>query len=253
MTTKKTHFTHLVNTMGTVVTLDVFTYTPLSTESLSPYFNSAALALCSINDLFSTFIPSSPMSQFIAGHLDEADLPKEITEVLALSSKLRDLTRGYFDPWALPLAPDPTGLVKGYAASVALLHLNNPDFETVIVNAAGDIAVRSPSPIKVGVTDPTSPHNLLFAVQVKDAIATSSDFLAPGHLFDPLLARPSHNAQQATVTGPDLATADALATALCVAGPHLLDALDDLPDYEAALVTDAGLVCSPGFSVIKLK
>ena len=60
------------------------------------------------------------------------------------------------------------------------------------------------------------------------------------HLVDPLTGRPGCRAASATVTGPSLALADALATALAVGGDAALAAVAGLPGYAAYLIRPDG-------------
>jgi hypothetical protein len=52
----------------------------------------------------------------------------------------RDLSGGWFDPWAVPGGFDPSGYVKGWAAQNALAAFRSNGICGVLVNAAGDIA-----------------------------------------------------------------------------------------------------------------
>ena len=67
-------------------------------------------------------------------------------------------------------------------------------------------------------------------------IATSGTYERGSHLIDPHSGRAAARAASATVTGPDLGLADALATALAVAGPPGLAAIEPLGGYEALVI-----------------
>ena len=60
------------------------------------------------------------------------------------------------------------------------------------------------------------------------------------HLVDPHTGRPACRAASATVTGPGLAMADALATALAVGGDAALAAVARLPGYAGYLIRPDG-------------
>ena len=60
------------------------------------------------------------------------------------------------------------------------------------------------------------------------------------HLVDPHTGRPACRAASATVTGPRLAMADALATALAVGGDAALAAVAGLPGYAGYLIRPDG-------------
>ncbi|MDQ2726486.1 MAG: FAD:protein FMN transferase [Actinomycetota bacterium] len=165
-----------------------------------------------------------------------------IAEVLGRCELARELTAGAFDPWAMPGGVDPTGLVKGWAAARALHHLTADGATTVMINAGGDIAVAGcpARPWHVAIRHPAQPHAYSAIIEVTAAIATSGDYERPGQMIDPVTGRTARVAASATVTGPALDLADALATGLAVAGAPLLAAIDRLADYEAYLITDAG-------------
>jgi len=63
------------------------------------------------------------------------------------------------------------------------------------------------------------------------------------HILDPRTGYPSTGCMSATVTGPDAAGADALATALAVLGPEAgLALIESVPRFEALLVGMDGAV-----------
>lgn len=234
-------FTHLEPVMGTVV--GITSPDPLPADGLA----AAVRALHEADRVFSTWEPESPMSRLRCGRAtleqfapaDAAD----IAEVLERCRLARDITGGAFDPWALPGGVDPTGLVKGWAAARALQKLTSAGAENVMVNAGGDIAVTGrpgDGAWRVGIRHPAQPDAYAAVVEVTSAIATSGDYERPGQLIDPATGRTARIAASATVTGPELDLVDALATGLAVGGHPVLAAIDDLPGYEAHLITDDG-------------
>ena len=92
----------------------------------------------------------------------------------------------------------------------------------VLVNAAGDVAssggMGHGPPFRIGIADPFRPRRLAEIVELTGAIATSGSYERGNHLIDPHSGRRAARAASASVTGPDLGLADALATALAVAG-----------------------------------
>ena len=97
---------------------------------------------------------------------------------------------------------------------------------------------------------PNSPMSLLrrgettladAPVEIADVLSRCEDArdLTNG-LFDPRTGSFHAMAASASVAGKDLGLADALATALCVEGEEGLALLEELPDYEAYLVTRSG-------------
>lgn len=244
--------THLEAVMGTVV--GITSPGALPVEGLA----GAVRALHESDRVFSTWNPGSPMSLLRSGAADIEDLEPDdgllIVEVLEQCALARELTGGAFDPWAMPGGVDPTGLVKGWAADLALRELTGADCRTAMVNAGGDIAVAGTpygSPWKIAVRHPFQPGCYAAIVEVTEAIATSGDYERPGQLVDPSTGRTARVAASATVTGPDLGMADALATGLAVAGRSLLGRIDALEGYEGFLITDSGsFYATPGMRFV---
>lgn len=238
--------------MGTLVSLT-------SPDAPAPGALAAmARTLADIEAVFSTWDPKSPMSKLRAGRTDISELPRaqaaQVTHVLDRCRLARELTSGAFDPWAMPGGLDPTGLVKGWAAMQALAAVRAVGQTTVMVNAGGDIAT-SPlpdgGPWRVGVRHPWQPTALLGVIGVTGAIATSGTYERPGQLFEPGTGRVVGGPVSATVTGPDLDLADALATGLAVGGGSVLRAIEAMDGYEALLVATDGLCYgTPGLALL---
>ena len=72
------------------------------------------------DEVFSTWQPDSPISRLRSGQITDAQAPAEVAEVLERCAAARELSGGWFDPWAMPGGIDPTGFVKGWAAQRAL-------------------------------------------------------------------------------------------------------------------------------------
>src|SRR5207248_3932894 len=91
------------------------------------------------------------------------------------------------------------------------------------INAGGDIRVRgrpTPAPYwRVGIRHPFLRDKAAAVVAATDlAIATSGAYERGAHIVDPHTGRPPGGILSVTVVGPDLATADAYATAAYAMG-----------------------------------
>ena len=143
----------------------------------------------------------------------------------------------------MPGGIDPTGYVKGWAAQRALGAFRASGVCGAIVNAAGDIAsfgdLGGGKLFRVGIADPFSPGRLAEVVYLTGAIATSGTYERGNHLIDPRSGLAARVAS-ASVTGPDLGLADALATAVAVAGEAGLDLIEALDGYEALTIAFDG-------------
>jgi thiamine biosynthesis lipoprotein len=235
---------HLEYVMGTVVTIDVYTTDGEYGPEVSLGLARARAILRRADAVFSTWKAGSPMSRLRRGETTSGESPAEVAEVLELCAVAREISDGWFDPWAMPGGVDPTGYVKGWAAERALAALTSPEISGAMVNAAGDIAsFGGPEPLtpfRIGIVDPFSPGDLGCVVELTGALATSGRYERGNHLIDPRSGRPTASVASASVSGPDLGLADALATALAVAGEPVMDVIDALNGYEAFVVSLAG-------------
>jgi len=251
---------HLENVMGTVVVIDVYAAAGAGAmdHEISRQLAEAVAVLHRADAAFSTWRPDSPVSRLRRGEITRAQAPAEVAEVLDRCAAARDLSGGWFDPWAMPGGFDPSGYVKGWAAQNALAAFRAGGIRGVLVNAAGDIASTGGpaegSPFRIGITDPHSPRRLAAIIELTGAIATSGTYERGDHLIDPRSGRPTARAASASVTGPDLGLADALATAVAVAGDPGLALIEQVDGYEAFIVSSDGSTrYTKGFPVAALR
>jgi FAD:protein FMN transferase len=229
--------------MGTIVSIDVYASgdaTAAEIEEVRRQLVQARAILQRADTVFSTWQPGSAISRLRAGEITTAEAPAEVADVLSRCATARELSGGWFDPWAMPGGIDPTGLVKGWAAQQALAAFTAPCIVGAMVNAAGDIASYGDpgtgEPFRVGIANPAAPRRLAEIVSLTGAIATSGSYERGGHLIDPYSAHSAVRVGSASVTGSDLALADALATALAVAGEPGLAFIRPLDGYEALII-----------------
>lgn len=234
---------HDEQVMGTVASFTV------EAGSLSPGEVKATVAtacaeLHRLDTMFSTWQDESPMSRLRRGDLELAEAPPEISEVLDLCRAVKSATAGWFDPWSMPGGVDPTGLVKGWAVERAAGVLRRAGAGSAMVNAGGDIAAfGQPSPGQnwwIGIRHPWRVDALACVLEIVSAVATSGTYERGEHLVDPFTGEHASRVASATVTGPNLAIADALATALAVSGEMGLDFVRDAVGYDAYLILPDG-------------
>jgi thiamine biosynthesis lipoprotein len=230
--------------MGTVVTIDIYSEQTTCGPEISVGLARARATLRQADAVFSTWKADSPMSRLRRGEISCAEAPPEVGDVLELCATARELSGGWFDPWAMPGGVDPTGYVKGWAAQRALGALVSGGVPGALVNAAGDVAsFGGPHPataFRIGIVDPFAPRQLACIVELAGAIATSGRYERGEHLIDPQTRQPASRAASASVTGPDLGLADALATALVVAGKTALTSIDAIDGYEGFVISFDG-------------
>lgn len=230
--------------MGTVVTIDVYAEDGMQPPQLWPHLERARAELQLADQIFSLWRDDTPMSRLRRGELSLHDAPPEMTDVFEACLVARSLSGGWFDPWAMPGGVDPTGYVKGWAAQRALEAIVASGVTGVVVNAAGDVTTRGhPSPgsaFRIGIQSPALQGTLACVVEVSGAIATSGAYEQGPHLIDPRSGLSSCAVASASVCGPELGLADALATALAVGGTDVLDRLEALDGYEGLIIDHDG-------------
>lgn len=146
-------------------------------------------------------------------------------------------------------------LAKGHIVDLASQKLLAiPGCELVSFQIGGDTRLgRSASPIALA--DPRHPAAngaMLMTLRIANGAVASSGGYARGfdlggvhhsHILDPRTGKPCDGVLGASVVAKDTATADALATILCVLGPtEGLRLIEGMPGTEAVLVTADGEV-----------
>ncbi len=209
----------------------------------------AIAVLHHVDQVFSTWQPDSPVSRLRRGEISLEDAPPEVAQVLELCRRAREASGGWFDPWAMPGGVDPTGLVKGWAAELALAEVRACGAAGAMINAGGDVAVfgepEDDQPWRVGIRHPLAADRLLTVVTLGGhdrAVATSGTYERGLHVFDPTSGEPVQELLAATVVGPDLAFVDALATGLLASGGKALARVAGLRGYSALIVEGDGTV-----------
>ncbi|MCP4805128.1 MAG: FAD:protein FMN transferase [Proteobacteria bacterium] len=146
------------------------------------------------------------------------------------------------------------GIAKGYAVDRASELLVERGFEHSMVDGGGDVLARGRGPggsWNVGVQHPREPlGTVVGSVAVSDrALVTSGDYLRfvehdgerYHHILDPRTGFPAQGLMSVSVLAGSAERADALATALFVAGPKgATELLATLPDVDALLILEDG-------------
>jgi len=199
---------------------------------------------------FSTYRATSEVSRIARGELAPCDVSPLVRGVLARCEELRAETGGYFDAHARG-SLDPSGLVKGSAVDRAAALLARGGARRFCINAGGDVLARG-GPWRVGIRHPHDRRSLAAVVSITDAaVATSGAYERGEHILDPLTGRPPRGALSVTVVGPELATADAFATAAFAMGENGPGWTAGLRDHEAMTVLEGDRVlATPGFAAL---
>jgi FAD:protein FMN transferase len=206
-----------------------------------------------VDETFSTYIGGSQISRIDRGELALEDADEDVRAILTRCEELRIETKGFFDARAAGTGLDPSGLVKGWSVDQAAAIADELGWRNYAINAGGDMRLRGgalPAPVwRVGIQHPTQRDRIVAVVGGDDlAVATSGAYARGEHVIDPHTGRPPAGVLSVTITGPDLATADAYATAafaMGVAGPAWTARLRG---YEAmTLLADGRSLRTPGF------
>ena len=195
---------------------------------------------------FSTFEEGSQISRIGRGELAIDDADPDVRHVLSVCAEVEAVTRGVVSVRpGRPGGPglDPAAFVKGWSVDEAALVLRSAGHDDFVVYAGGDVLCSgSPAPGErwmVGIRDPREPDGVVAAIEVaRGAVATSGAYERGAHVWGPA---PGVGLGSATVMGPSLGMADALATALFAGGSDASVAwMGEFPGYSALLVTADG-------------
>jgi len=206
------------------------------------------------DELFSTYKEDSEISRLNRGALALEDAHPDVREVLARCDELRTITGGFFDAGGvLEHGVDPSGLVKGWAVDRAGDLLEAAGARNYSLNAGGDIRLRgAPLPDRVwrvGIQHPHVRDKIAAVVEGNDvAVATSGAYARGEHVLDPHTRRPPEGVLSVTIVGPELATADAYATAAFAMGEAGPECTATLGLYDAmTILADDRVLLTPGF------
>jgi thiamine biosynthesis lipoprotein len=205
-----------------------------------------------VDATFSTFKPDSEINRLGRRELALADAHPDVREVLERCESLRVETDGYFDAYAAGRL-DPSGLVKGWAVDRGAALLEESGLRNFAINAGGDIVLSGGAlpdfEWRVGIEHPLRRDRVAAVVAIRDgAVATSGAYARGDHVVDPHTGRPSSGVLSVTITGPDLATADAYATAAFAMGPAGAPWTARLRGYEAlTILADRRVLSTPNF------
>ncbi len=232
---------HFEEVWGTVVVLEV--RAEELPENAQPELAEAAKFLHQVDDWFSTYRIDTPISALRMGFADFAQMPLPVQQVLDECEQIKELTRGAFDPWAVPGGVDPSGYVKGWAADAVANFLVQRGLENVCINAAGDVSCRglqdSDQVWVAGIQHPVVANQIVASVELRDtSMATSGEYQRGKHIINPRTGSRDLALLSASVIGPDGGLADALATALLIEGISGAEWIEELPGWSAVLIDE---------------
>ncbi|HMD57199.1 MAG TPA: FAD:protein FMN transferase [Solirubrobacteraceae bacterium] len=225
---------------------------PVIVQVCDPGFDEAALDrvfawLRFVDETFSTYRQDSDISRLNRGELTLVDAHVSVQSVLSRCESLRVSTRGYFDVSA-PMASlgggvDPSGFVKGYAVEGAGRLLKSAGAKCWCVNAGGDICLSgAPQGCecwRVGIQHPCERLAVAVVLGLRaGAVATSGTYERGEHIRDPHTGLAPEGVLSVTIVGPELAVADAYATAAFAMGRAGAKWAATLPRHGAIVIFD---------------
>lgn len=170
---------------------------------------------------FSTYRTDSEISRIGRGELAIADAHSDVREVLDACAVLRAESDGAFDAMRNG-GLDPSGYVKGWAAERAADVLRAAGARQFVLNIGGDVTCAgrmSDGPWRIGVRHPEDARRMALVLGVRaGAVATSGLYERGDHVVDARTGVTPRAWASITVLAPDLATADAVATAALAMG-----------------------------------
>jgi thiamine biosynthesis lipoprotein len=228
--------------MGTMISL----YAPAGGASAEAA-DEAFAWLHEIDRRFSPFRADSEVSRLTRGEISTADVSADLIEVLEIAEIVEVLSDGAFDIRGHrgDGAPDPTGVVKGWAVDRAGDILSAGGVERFSLGAGGDVLVHGGRAAgvswRIGVAHPDYGDAVALTLEADDlAVATSGTTERGRHIVDGRTGVAADELLTLTVAGPSLARADAYATAAFAMGQLGVRWVDSLPGYSAAGITHYG-------------
>jgi len=203
--------------MGTTVSIDV------RDEAVSgAALETAVQILRDLDARFSTYREDSEIRRIERGELAITHAHPDVREVLGACAVLRAETGGAFDAWRGG-GLDPSGYVKGWAAERAADVLRAAGARSFALNLGGDVVCAVEgfpgAPWRIGVRHPDDPQQMALVLGIRrGAVATSGSYERGDHVVDARTGAPATAWASITVVAPDLATADAVATAALAMG-----------------------------------
>jgi thiamine biosynthesis lipoprotein len=238
--------------MGTTVSVDV-RGAPIDAAVVE----AAIDVLRELDERFSTYKATSEISRIDRGELNVPDAHPDVREVLQACAVLRIESDGAFDAYRGGRL-DPSGYVKGWAAERAADVLRAAGAGDFAINLGGDIVCAGEpvpgQPWRVGVRASDDAARVVLVLGIRTgAVATSGLYERGAHVTDARTGQVPGTWESITVVAPDLATADAVATAALAMGDRgPAWAAARLGCDVAAVDARGELFTSPGMETIRV-
>lgn len=225
--------------MGMPITVEI------AGEGVAPYLDQVFDYFVAVDERFSTYKPTSEISQINDG-LPKEQWSAEMTRVLELCEETKRQTNGFFDIERNGKL-DPSGLVKGWAIHNAAELLRDKGVKNFYIDAGGDIEVDGVNAAgeawAVGIRNPFDISQIIKVVRLSDAgIATSGTYIRGKHIYNPHAHyRPATEVASLSVIGPNIYEADRFATAAFAMGGRGIEFIAGRPGLEGYMVDNKGI------------
>jgi thiamine biosynthesis lipoprotein len=227
--------------MGMPITVDI-----VGAPERDPIFATIFGHFAAVDERFSTYKPSSEISQINRGALSLAQASADMRQIFALAEQTRRETGGFFDI-AHGGRYDPSGLVKGWAIYGAAELLWRAGYRNFFVDAGGDIQTSGRNaegqPWRVGIRNPFNIHEIVRVIAIETGgVATSGSSIRGQHIYNPQQpGRPVSGIVSVTVIGPNIYEADRFATAAFAMGRDGIIFLEQRTHIEGYMIDDYGI------------
>lgn len=207
-----------------------------------------------VDEKFSTYRYGSEISRLNRGEIAETNRSADMREILSLSERTKDETKGYFDIRRPDNSLDPSGIVKGWAILNAAERIARLGFKNFYIDAGGDIEARGHTAEgrkwSVGIRDPfasPSENRIVKTLHVSDAgVATSGTYIRGDHIYDPVGRGELKTVVSLTVIGPNAYEADRFATAAFAMGEDGIMFIESLDGFEGYSIDVRGIATMTG-------
>jgi FAD:protein FMN transferase len=219
-------------------------------DAVDEALHSARLELERMDLRFSHYRTDSDISRWVAGDDIDDAAAADIQHVLRECGRLHRESNGVFralNPRTNAL--DTAGYVKGYAIRRAADELHRHGLASFAVGVGGDATFAGTPdegrPWQVAVQDPARRFAVVAVIPVVDgAVATSGTAERGAHIWLGTGRDRDAGLQSFTVTGPDIAEADAYATVGFAMGEAGIEWVAGHPGYRSLIVRTDGTVRS---------
>ncbi len=205
-------------------------------------FKKVFIRFRAIDNRFSTYKENSELSKYRRSEIEYDNLSAEFKKIMEACKKASKETDGYFSAY-FGGKFDPTGYIKGWAINEAGKNIERQGFKTYCIYAGGDVLARSGSDKKwnIGLQDPRDKTEILNMLSISNsAVATSGNYERGQHIINPKTGEPADEILSISVVGPDIITADVLATAAFAEGLSGIIQIEEKEGYEALVVDKSG-------------